>query len=342
MPLETSSIVFDCPQNVKDAPGNILKMSAKRYRTTESAQNSTGLTLLFSHCIGAHKEQWEPAIERIFELRHSQVREAWAFDWQTHGDSAMLNRRLLETSPSRVYGVSASEWSEAIAAFLESPQMQGRRIVLIGHSAGAGAMVLTTKDTPLSSIPHAGLILIEPTVIPRDLFYLRLDDRVVTMEFVVSATVSRRKRWRSRAEAHAWLARRVPWDSWDPRALRMLSTYGLADAPDGGVVIKCDRRQEALSYPDVEPHFAAAQELGRISCTVPVHFIWGAESPLVPEFVQEALCDGSEGRTAASVTRVPGGHMVVQENPDGVAEAICAILDSIGTKDRLAHQGSKL
>jgi hypothetical protein len=47
------------------------------------------------------------------------------------------------------------------------------------------------------------------------------------------------------------------------------------------VEIKGDRLQEALSYADVEPHFAAAQELGRISRTVPVHFIWGSGSPLV-------------------------------------------------------------
>jgi hypothetical protein len=46
-------------------------------------------------------------------------------------------------------------------------------------------------------------------------------------------------------------------------------------------MIKGDRRQEALSYADVEPHFVAAKELGRISGTVPVHFIWGSGSPLV-------------------------------------------------------------
>ncbi|KAJ7121475.1 Alpha/Beta hydrolase protein [Mycena epipterygia] len=339
MQLETTSVVLDCPQNVRDAPGHILKMSAKRYYTSQSAANSNGLTLLFAHCIGAHKEQWEPTIRQIFELRHSQVHEAWAFDWQTHGVSALLNRELLETA-SREYGVSASEWSEAIAAFVRSPCMHGKRMVPIGHSAGAGTMVLTAKDTPLPSIPYLSLVLIEPTVIPRELFYRHVDDRVSTMEFVVSATTSRRERWRSRPDAKAWLARRVPWDSWDPRALHMLSTYGLTDVPEGGVAIKCDRRQEALSYPDVEPHFAAAVELGRISRAVPVHFIWGSESPLVPDFVQEALCDGTEGRTAASVTQVPAGHMVVQEQPDKVAEAICAILDTIRKKD--AHQGSKL
>ncbi|KAJ7131540.1 Alpha/Beta hydrolase protein [Mycena crocata] len=330
MQLGTSSIVFDCPQNASDAPGSVLKMYAKRYYTTESMRNSNGMTLLFAHCIGAHKEQWEPTIRRIFELRGSLIYEAWAFDWQTHGDSAMLNQELLESSPSRVYGVSASEWSDAIGTFIKSPQMHQKRLVAIGHSAGAGTLILTTRDIPLPALPFVSLILIEPTVIPRELFYHEIEERLSTMEFVVSATLTRRERWRSREEAHAWLARRVPWDSWDPRALRMLSDHGLVDAPEGGVRIKCEKRQEALSYPDVEPHFCAAEELGRISHAVPVHFIWGNESPLVPQFVQESLCDGSGGRIAASVTRIEGGHMVVQEQPDSVADAICAILDTIG------------
>ncbi|KAJ6571401.1 Alpha/Beta hydrolase protein [Mycena capillaripes] len=275
MPLEITSFVFDCPQNVKDAPGRVLKMAAKRYCTRESARDSNGLVLLFSHCIGAHKEQWEPTIQRIFELRSSEVSEAWAFDWQTHGDSAILNRELLKTSPT------ASEWSEGIAAFVNSPRMRGKRIVPIGHSAGGGTMVLTIRDTPLSAIPYASLILIEPTVIPRELFYRHIEDRMSQMEFVVAATTSRRERWNSREDANSWLSWRLPWDSWDPRVLRILSEHGLVDTPDGGVMIKCDRQQEALSYIDVESHFAAAQELSRISSTVPVHFIWGSESPLV-------------------------------------------------------------
>jgi len=102
------------------------------------------------------------------------------------------------------------------------------------------------------------------------------------------------------------------------------------DMSDGGVAIKCDRRQEALCYPDVEPHFTAAQELGRISGTIPIHFIWGDKSPLVPQFVQDALADGSDGRKASSVVKVQGGHMIVQEQPDKVADAICDIIDSAG------------
>lgn len=107
------------------------------------------------------KEQWEPIIEQTFQLqqgkaRHQRVREAWSFDWQSHGDAAVLNRELLETN--RADGVCASllcvsafwvylyfvlaayEWAEAISTFVRSPRMQGRRIVGVGHSAGAGAM----------------------------------------------------------------------------------------------------------------------------------------------------------------------------------------------------------
>ncbi|KAJ7488182.1 Alpha/Beta hydrolase protein [Mycena latifolia] len=328
MLLEATPIVFNCPQNVRDAPGQVMKMVAKRYCTLESAGNPNGLTLLFAHCVGAHKEQWESTIQRIFELRHSLVHEAWAFDWQTHGDSAVLNRQLLETSPSRVYGLSASEWAEAIAAFVRSPHMQGKRMVAVGHSAGAGAMVMSMQDTPLSALPYAALVLIEPTVIPRDLFYQQIEERVSTMEFVVNATTARRDRWRSRPEAHAWLARRLPWDGWDPRVVRLLSTHGLADTPEGGVALKCAPKHEALSYTDVTPHFAAAQELFRISRTLPVHFVWARDS-LVPEFVQQALSDGSEGRVAASGMTVQGGHLIVQENPDAVADAICAVLDTL-------------
>ncbi|KAJ7031707.1 Alpha/beta hydrolase fold-1 [Mycena alexandri] len=259
-------------------PGCLLKMSAKRYRTPESSRNSTGLSLLFTHCVGGRESFTfsEPVIQRILELRHLEVHEAWAFDWQNHGDSVVLNHEILNSTPSPAF-----EWSEAIAAFISSPHMRGRRILPVGHSAGAGTMVLTARNKPLRDIPYAALVLIEPTVIPRELFYLSVEDRVQTMEFVVTATTSRRERWRSREDAHSWLGRRIPWDSWDVRVLRTLIEHGLVDTSDGGVVIKCDRRQEALCYPDVEPHFTAAQELGRISGTIPVHFIWGDESPLV-------------------------------------------------------------
>ena len=55
----------------------------------------------------ADKEQWEPVIQQLFansNMRRNarRIREVWAFDWQNHGDSAILNRQLLKTRPEGV------------------------------------------------------------------------------------------------------------------------------------------------------------------------------------------------------------------------------------------------
>ncbi|KAJ7442107.1 hypothetical protein B0H11DRAFT_1915892 [Mycena galericulata] len=64
-------------------------MPAKRYYTSESASNDKGFSLLFAHCIGS-------------PMRHRRVREGWAFDWQNHGDAAMLNRELVASTQQMV------------------------------------------------------------------------------------------------------------------------------------------------------------------------------------------------------------------------------------------------
>ncbi|KAG5341574.1 hypothetical protein C0989_009276 [Termitomyces sp. Mn162] len=101
-----------------------LQSTAKRYTSRFSSRN--GLTLLFAHCVGsrtfttAHapcfiraeldsldKEQWEPTIEQIFRLQQQKdqrdrIREAWAFDWQSHGDAAIINARVLDSRKDAV------------------------------------------------------------------------------------------------------------------------------------------------------------------------------------------------------------------------------------------------
>ncbi|KAJ7166984.1 Alpha/Beta hydrolase protein [Mycena filopes] len=325
--LQTTPVIIDCPRNSRDPPGHVLKMTANRYWTTESLANDDGLTLIFAHCIGAHKEQWEPVIQHAFrtqqpKARHQRVREAWAFDWQNHGDAALLNRDFLASS--RADGVSVYEWAAAIASFVRSPRMQGKRIVAVGHSAGAGAMLVALKGTPVSTIPFVSLVLVEPTTTTPAMFYRHIADAVTT---VVAGVIMRRDHWASREDAFAWLGRRAPWKRWDPRVLRNFTKYGLVDAAEGGVTLKCDRRQEASAFPDVQPHFAAVDELKRVGRNVPVHIVWASRSELIPRIVQDSL---SDGRQVASITRLEGGHMIVQEAPDRIAEAICNALDGVG------------
>ncbi|KAJ7446581.1 Alpha/beta hydrolase family-domain-containing protein [Mycena latifolia] len=329
MCLETTSVVFDCPPNNSDSPGSVLKMTAKRYFTRDSASNNEGFTLLFAHCVGAHKEHWEPTIEGIFRLqqpkaRCQRVREAWAFDWQSHGDAAILNREVI--ARSRQTGVAASEWAAAIAAFVRSPQMRGRRIVATGHSAACSAVMLSIKDIPVSEIPYAAIVLIEPTFGAREMF-----DRYIapTLPKAVEVISSLRERWASRDAAQAWLKRLPQWKAWDARVLRIYTEHGLTDTADGAVTLKCPRREEATAYAYPLPHFAAVDELARVSPATPIHLLWANRSHAVPRVVQDALPDVSAGRVFASVTRLEGGHLIVQEHPDRVAAAISAVLDNI-------------
>lgn len=97
-----------------------LTMAAKRYTYRDGDAARDGVTLLMFHGLGQRessttpdsldltlyqdKEQWEPVIEKLYALRSdtassSQIREAWSFDWQSHGESAVLNEKALEDGP---------------------------------------------------------------------------------------------------------------------------------------------------------------------------------------------------------------------------------------------------
>ncbi|KAF9267155.1 alpha/beta-hydrolase [Marasmius fiardii PR-910] len=337
--LSTSSLhFFDNGGNeCKELDSTSLKLAARRYIATNLQDDQCdGLTVLFAHCVGSHKEYWEPVIERIFALQNKgmsyRIREAWSFDWQNHGDSAVVNEKILKYRPD---GITVYEWANAIRNFVISPRMNGHKLVAIGHSAGAGTMTLSSLQTPLSNYPYIALILVEATMITEDHFYASIEDRMLQMEFTVNATRSRRDTWKSKEIAYEWMLKRFPWNVWDPRIARLMADYGLRETMDpetkeSVVTLKCPKEQEAVLYSAVDGHFEAMDELKRVCRTVPVHAIWGENEDIVVEDIRNSLGDISKGRTLASVTTVPDcGHMIVQENPDGLADAIIKILEGI-------------
>lgn len=94
-----------------------LVCAANRYTTNDGSLPKDGLTFIFAHCSSAReysssleglstltcpiflidKEQWEVTIEKLFELTTSRsvIREAWALDCQSHGESGILNAEKL-------------------------------------------------------------------------------------------------------------------------------------------------------------------------------------------------------------------------------------------------------
>ena len=82
-------------------------MAAKRYWIGEfpdavSETREDVLTLVFTHGNGAHKEQWELTIQRLFEHQQAATRRAvrfhdmWSIDIPNQGDSAILNEEVLQ------------------------------------------------------------------------------------------------------------------------------------------------------------------------------------------------------------------------------------------------------
>ncbi|PCH33060.1 alpha/beta-hydrolase [Wolfiporia cocos MD-104 SS10] len=321
----TNTVVFSYPEASRTG----LKVVAKNYTSTNPAHE--GLTILLTHCTGAHKEIWEPVLDTLFKRSGSLgIREVWAVDWQNHGEAAVVNESILEDVPD---GLSIQEYAVGLRAFVASPYLAGcRNIIGIGHSAGTSALLLSAD---LPTIPYAAIILVEPCLCERNLWHEHYDEHMAQLEFMQEAINGRRDVWRDRVEAAAFFRKRIPWQAWDSRVIDVYVKYGLRDVvvkEDGRevkkVTLKCNKTQERKTYSDDnEPHFVAGDLLGTLDASLPIHCIFGTRVDFVPLYAHESI---QAVRKMASVQRVPkAGHFAVQENPDGVAACIEQIFSGI-------------
>lgn len=96
----SKSYVFD------PRPRLPFRIVANRYWTGECPDEASKagenlLTLVFLPGHAAHKEQWEPTIQRLFQKqkaaqrRNIQFQDIWSLDLPNIGDSAILNEEVL-------------------------------------------------------------------------------------------------------------------------------------------------------------------------------------------------------------------------------------------------------
>jgi hypothetical protein len=139
------------------------------------------------------KEHWEPMLCSLFKTQSTKsapyrILEAWAFDCHAHRESALLNPKAQKTRPGGLCELASecrlstadltrnhpaiAEWSQALVAFVNSKYSVRRRLVVIGHGAGASIWSVqlriinahdfidnTTGCTPPSSFLSRYLIL---------------------------------------------------------------------------------------------------------------------------------------------------------------------------------------
>jgi len=332
MPMSKESHVFD------PRPWYNLKVTAKRYwRPQDDAftQDPDALTLILTHGAGFHKEQWEPTMDDLYKLLDHRsngsikIREIWSIDCPNHGDAAVLNEEELEWGYSHVFGWD--EYARAVHAFLTGRgkgipvDFSTRKLVGIGHSIGAVALILST--TYLPSITYSSLILVDPTMFPKppsgsDPMYL------------ANNAEQRRDIWPSRPEALHSLQSRSSFKKWDPRVLQIFVECGMRDLPTPiypdhaqGVTLKCPKSHEAGCYRDAAANIRALGYLKTLCELVPVHIMYGAiDDYLPPQVKSYVITAGTQGKHA-SFTRVPNaGHLIPQVQPMGLALAIHAAL----------------
>ncbi|OCH83549.1 hypothetical protein OBBRIDRAFT_840440, partial [Obba rivulosa] len=221
--IETCTVAFSYPGS--SIPG--LKVVAKRYRPTIDVLGAvdTGLTLILTHCVGSHKESWEPVIDVLFNLRVAKdspagehvsvIREVWSFDWQQHGESATVNRNVLSANPP---GVSILELEAALRHFVTAKSKDGHRIVGIGHSAGATAILRSTMCLPADvPMPYVAIIFVEDSLSSMEVWKKRGNDIRRNLDAMMSAIAKRRDTWANRQEAYDYFSSRAPWKTWDKR-----------------------------------------------------------------------------------------------------------------------------
>ncbi|KAJ3534307.1 hypothetical protein NMY22_g6983 [Coprinellus aureogranulatus] len=313
---------------------------------TEASKSRQGLTLIFLHSTSFHKETWEACLETLFKIveesspgrRPPVILEAWAIESPNHGHSAALNEAALRQPPfSTDFGCEG--YARAVHRFLTKGPVafQQRVLVGIGHSLGANAILLLQSHGP--PLPFRSLVIVEPLVSPggEELF------RPLRTRLVHSSE-RRRDTWASLEEARQSLpgkarsrTRRDGKREWDERVVDAFLKHGIrpcAKSADNSVTAKftlaCTKEQEIVMYRDKRGAEAPVEVLDKISSTLPIHLILGEIKDYVPDEVHKVLTGPAPGRKFASITTLSDvGHLVPQEKPDALAEAIA---DALGLK----------
>ncbi|KAI1789393.1 Alpha/beta hydrolase family-domain-containing protein [Ganoderma leucocontextum] len=314
-------------------PDSGLSVSANRYSSAEDVQSDTGVTLVFAHCSSAHKEQWEPTISRLFDLSAAsntllpqwRIREAWSLDAQNHGDSAVINQHALAERRA----VSIQEYASMLHFFVTSKFADGKHIIAVGHSASTSAWTIACAN---ASIPCLrALIFVEPVMVVPPIS--DRDSRVMAGDTNVAGVLARSESWDSYTSLRRMLKKRYPWKIWDERVLEAYLKHGFVEAgapatKRGTIMPKCLKTQEVGFY-YADDHVLAGTLADKLCTRYPVHSIFGERPEMVSLQSRKLICDVDKGRVMASISVVPRcGHLAVQENPDGVAEAIFKIISS--------------
>lgn len=281
--------------NEKAADGPIpqtLKQNIGDDEVTALCYEGGGPPLIFLHATGFPPWLWHPVAREL------------ADDCRIFAPCFCPHRNADPESG----GVSWEILARDLALFCEKLQLE--RPFLVGHSMGATVAVIANT---LCGLPVAGMVLIEPIILPPEFYRIRLS---VEQHPLASRAVRRTNFWRNRDEAMAYLRSRPLFQGWDEEMLELYLRYGIS-AEEGGLRLTCSPEREAALF------------MGGMQCDP-----W----PLLPRIASPVLIlegEKSDNRGLVDIVRVRGlvpecshqlvpgaGHLIPMEQPAEVTRLV--------------------
>ena len=263
-----------------------------------------GPPALLHHANGFCAALWAPIAERL-----SDRFRVFAVDARGHGDS------------SKPEGDAAYAWPEmgadlGAAADWVLGETGATSIRLgVGHSFG-GTLTMMAASERAGRYERA--MLIDPVIMPRA---ATLAAEAAGGENPMAARARRRRHhWPSREEARRFFAEKALFARWTPRALDLYAAEGLADREDG-VELKCPGRVEGAIFSGArtfDPYAVAAR------AELPIRILRATEG----DFPREVFHDLVTRLPDGELDDIEGGHLVVMERPDAVADALLEYADT--------------
>jgi len=320
-----------------------FKCSAWRYPVSQG-----GVTLILTHGISGHKEQYHIAVTRLLSLRDLatyDIREIWSIDFPNHGEAATLNRRLLDEHKAnsvrqRVEGTCTTmDMAAYLHAFLSLPRFRGHNVVGMGHSGSCAVWVYAlTKFTP--AYPNA-LILLEPTVMFPSMS--PTDPRSIHGAANVRGARAKRDTWSSRAEFKRWAMTtgKSIWARWDPRMLELYVEHAfeevMSSEGQASYITPRLRKDEEAQLYACQAHTIEPSQLAAV-CTAlsgvgrqGVHIIWAELEEFISKTAKAEILDAAKHRIMTQRTVMGSGHLVPQLTPDALGDAMHEVLGLIGS-----------
>ncbi|KAK7047438.1 hypothetical protein VNI00_006669 [Paramarasmius palmivorus] len=315
-----------------------LKMVSKRYTptTSKAPDSSRDVSLVVMHGLGLNKEQWEPVVEKLWihakaNAQNYRICEIWAPEWQSHGESGILNRSVIETN--NVKGLVVSVWGLGLAALLKQPYLRGKRVIGVGFSIGNLALLNALREFSKSAPPVIGLVILEPILFDRETSSPENPRSQAVVNIMMKGIKSQGECWPDREQAKKYLTKRLPWSRWDASVLDKYLTFGLMDTTDtaGSSVVKtiCSRAEEASAYENYVDAWSALATVEELSPIIPIHVVFGTEDRLIPRAWKNCAIDASKGRKIAGVHEIVASHMIPHEKPEELAILLAQLIQGM-------------